>query len=193
MSKEVTVTYKVFKFSELSKEAKEKALSDWNVNNDNWCYDLKYFINEGLKEYGLLNGFKNHEDVFFCLFVQGEYVELKDPIIDDSEKFFDMAGISKRVFVRDLLYDFIKFSSWRNGGNYLELDYFCDYDNRYPRLMKLINNEFLKLESFFSDILHGIKNQIYAEYEYQHGEENFAELCEANEYTFLENGEMFNV
>jgi hypothetical protein len=47
-------------------------------------------------------------------------------------------------------------------------------------------------ENIYIPLCQRVAQRGYDEIEYQESEECFAETCEANEYTFLENGEMFN-
>lgn len=173
-----TKTIILYTLDELSKEAQEKAHSKWVENND--YYFLSDYLNERLHELLGENGIKDTNDtsksgtkptpVLYSLSCsQGDGCMFEG----------DFEWKSYRVNIQ-------------HAGHY------------YHYNSKIINIELIKTDKEASEKIHADFDKIYIKickelerygYDFIEQEdsfENFREACEANEYTFLEDGTMEN-
>lgn len=169
--KTITKKYKVYTFDELSETAKEKALSDYNMNNDFpfLSDDIIYHIEELLKE----NGIEAITEItpFYSLsYCQGDGVMFEGTF---NWKNYTITTKQSGHYYHEKSVDY----SFENNAD--END-----DTRYDD-----NDEFIEL---YESICRSAEKYGYDVIETEQSEENFAEICFANDYTFLENGEMFN-
>lgn len=155
----------VFEYDELSEDAKEKALIEHNENND------YYFLEEDLSEYlkQLLeeNGIKSDDvkleyDLSYC---QGDGVN----------------------FEGNFEYKNINFDIKDNCINY-----FMDNDENDALKIDFIDAIYTEFKEVYKEICDKIKKSGYSQIEYELSEENFKEICDANEWTFRENGKLEN-
>jgi len=150
-------TIQVYKYEELSDDAKETALNSHIESND---FD---FLEESLTEY-----------------LKELLTEAK--IDGEAELSYSLScckgdGVS---FTGNFEYKGVNISVTRNNSHYVHS-----------------NSVDIEAEAEFKEIFKEICDKIekvgYSEIEYQNSEESFKENCEANEYTFRENGEMENI
>jgi len=158
--------YKVYAFDELSKNAKDTA-REKNLQEENYPFleeDLKEQLKEELKE----NEIQGEPEIDYSLsYCQGDGLMFTGS--------FYWKGLS------------IVIDKSRNGN----------YSHSYMSIFNIINEKEEEIESEeFEDLYHEICRKIerigYDIIETQQSEENFADLCNANDYTFLESGAMFN-
>lgn len=164
--KTITKTYNVYSFNELSQPAKDKALQN---HNEHLVYpflpaDLREYIHEKLTEAGY-----THEEItpFYSLsYCQGDGLMFEGEV----EK---------------------------NGNKYTITHYGHYYHERSTTIIGTdidgndINTDDFE-ENVYIPICKEARDRGYKEIEYQQSEEYFAETCEANGYTFLEDGELIN-
>lgn len=175
-----TKTITLYNFNELSKEAQEKAHQDWINNND--YYYLGDCLNEWLHELLVENNIKDLNDtskpgtkptqVLYsltcsqgdgCMF-EGEF-RWKDWYITIKHSGHYYHSNSKTV-------------SW----NYNE-----EPTDRQPS--EKVEAQF---ESIYQSICKELENRGYDFIEQEDSLENFIEVCDGNEYTFLSSGKMEN-
>ena len=151
-------------YSELSEDAKSKALENYNQNNsfDFLSEDLNEYLSQLLEDNGIKGDAKLYYDLSYC---QGD-------------------GVS---FEGNFEYKDVNFSIG-NEGRDIEADY-SDEDELKNDLIELLESEFIEK---YKEICEAVKKNGYSEIEYQESEEAFKDTCEANEYTFEANGEMRN-
>jgi hypothetical protein len=168
----------VYKFSELSEKAKEKALNDnREINTDyDWAEFLTEQFKDDLKKIGIYAE-KFYWDLdrnrFMCLDKAGS--------IEDDKLFLKYCKVdlrSKRA--REIINENgLQLKTQYFGGsrqeNYIESNYETQDD--LTECLQDKFNDFLK--------------QLTENYEYLIGDEAIKETIEANEYSFRENGEMF--
>jgi len=184
----VKKTYKVFKFSELEKETQEKVIEklyNINVEYDWWADDCIY--EEIAEKYGL--GIDMSEICFdldrsnFCYFETYNHGQkdnyTKGIFIDNYSKFIKKAGLkeNKALKENDFYIDH-KHYGGGDGKNYIEGD-------------NLTEKELEKLETCLESFTEEILSQLKRNYNYLTSEKSIIDTIEANEYDFLENGEMF--
>lgn len=205
-----TVEYKVYKFNELSAEAKEK-VKQWylegqepyiftddvmedlyNLFGDNDLkvqYDLGYCQGDGFNIYGKVDT----ENIFKCLEEHraGEQLAKFENMLTDKEKktilhYANEVGKIELPINNRYCYCIANYIDIADDWEY-QLENYSGYKN--------INKEALeKLESLvkgiFTTLCKSYEKQGY-EYFYEIDEETLDELCEANGYEFLANGKIF--
>jgi len=169
-------TIKVYKYEELSDEAKSKALDDYNDDND---YDfLSDILNEDLiqlLEEAKIENENNDAKLFYSLgYCQGDGVCF--------EGNFKHKGINFNV---------------KHDGHYyhsnsvdIEAEQIDDSDDDLKNDVKeaVIEEAEAEFTEAYKEICDKIEKSGYEEIEHQRSEEAFKDYCEANERTFLENG-----
>ena len=169
-------TIKLYDYNELSDKAKVKALENHNEHAE------LYFLEDDLNDYlsQLLEDaqIKGEAELFYSLSnCQGDGV----CFVGD----FEHKGFTFRVSHEGRYYH-------SNSVN-IELieDDEDDGDDLKADLIEITKDE---AEQYFKDAYKEICDKIekrgYAEIEYEQSEEYFKDICEANEYTFRENGEI---
>ena len=205
-----TVEYQVYKYNELSAEAKEK-VRQWylegqepyvftdDVTEDLKClfgnndlkvqYSLAYCQGDGFNIYGEVDT----ESIFKCLEEHraGEQLAKYENTLTDKEKktilhYAKECGAIKLPYNNRYCYSL---------AEYIEIAEDWEYDLENYSCYKNINKEVLKK---FESLVRGIFRTLCKSYEkwgyeyfYEISEEDLEELCEANGYEFLENGKIF--
>ena len=171
----VTKKYKVYTFDELSQEAKSKACQKWNEES---CYpfledDLREYIHEGLTERGYtVDGVSTSENpsiipLYSLSYCQGDGLMFEGTVTDKDGNSYTIKHSGRYYHERSTQIEGVD-----KEGEEIEVKDF--EENVYIPLCK------------------EIAERGYEEIEYQESEEHFAEVCEVNGYTFLEDGTMFN-
>lgn len=171
----ITKKYKIYKFEELNQEAKDKARENRNEDLDFPFLedDLREYIHEELKE----AGYK----------VIGVATS-KDPIIRPfySLSYSQGDGLMFEATLED------------KDGNYFIIKHSGHYSHEYSTNIIGTDKEGNEIdttefeEKVYIPICLRVRDRGYDEIEYNNSEEAFEQDCEANEWTFLENGRMFN-
>lgn len=204
------VEYEVYKYNELSDEAKEK-VKEWylegqepyiytddceedlrNLFGENDLkvqYSLGYCQGDGFNIYGELNA----AQIFKCLENHngGTQLEKFENVLTDKEKrtilnYADQCGKIKLPMNNRYCYCLADYIDIKDDWEY-DLEVYSEYKN--------INVEVLeKFEKLVRDIFRTLcksyEEQGY-EYFYEISEEDLEEMCEANGYEFLEDGTTF--
>ena len=178
--REVTKTYKVYKYEELSDKAKERALENHNDNDDlsfilpeTLKNDLNYFLEENKIEE--LNNKHVHYSLNYCqgdgcCFV-GTY-RWKDYNIK-------IIYYGYYSYHRSVYFEFENTAEIPDGWTEADQDAKMDEDET-------------EFKYIYKDICLKLEKSGYNEIEYQQSETNFKELCDGNNWEFLENGERWN-
>lgn len=204
-----TVEYKVYKFNELSESAKEK-VKEWYLEGqesfiftDNCRQDLENLFGEndlevqyslawcqgdGFNIYGKISA----EDIFKCLENNNGGVQLKEfeNVLTEKEK-RTILHYADECSMIELPYNNRYCYSLADRIDIVD-SWMCDLENAE---FKNINGELLdKFEKLVRDIFKNICNDYEKwgyEFFYEISEEDLEEICEANEYEFLEDGTVF--
>jgi hypothetical protein len=169
-----TIETNVYKFSELSEQAKEKAierLSDINVDYSWWEFTYMDAENIGLK----IDSFD----------------------LDRNRHAKGSFNLSAPEIAANVLRDHGKdCGTYKTAANFLE-DYspifaqYMDESNEETYESRELEDELQDLETeFLSSLLEDYSILLQREYEYLTSEAAIIETIEANEYEFTENGEM---
>jgi hypothetical protein len=173
-----TIEIQLFKFDELSDEAKQTALEN-NANEAEyfWGYDAIKSLQKvaehfkcSLKHYSIdwINSYRN-EISFDCNYVEFSNEDLKTQILsmgDYDKKTLKGLGECK----------FTGYQADESVCDGIRIAYF----NGERDLKELLMSGY---ESWYDDCK--------TDYEYQLSEEGYSEHCEANDYDFTEDGEMY--
>ena len=186
----ITRTYEVYKFSELSEEAREKALIqlyDINVFHDWYRDELDYYATQWEEEYGIT--FKP-EDVCFdldnrrSLYFHGNSIE-----VVNQEKFIKYHKLGRQLRYREVRFDFdTHYYGGGDGRTSLEMTIYDDDDiKQRPELDLPVD-----FDDWFRSICEDLISDLRKQYEYITSEEAIIETIEINDYGFTEDGELFN-
>lgn len=193
--KQITKTYDVYSFDELSENAKQKALADHAKSID---YDWYDFVYEDAKTIGSLMGI-DVNNIFFSGFCsqgdgacfEGGYGYKKNcvnAVMEYAPKDSDLhnivktlAAVQKRVFYQ--LTASVKHSGYYYHENCTVIDV-----EHYDRVVSAQDEKAVK--ECLRDFMRWIYKRLENEYDYITSEESFSELCTANDWEFLESGEM---
>lgn len=166
--KTITKQYNLYSFEELGQEAKDKAREAFNADND---YP---FLTESLME-------QLHDKL--AKLELTEETELK---IYYSLSYCQGDGLMFEGTLSDKKGN--KYTIEHNGHYYHERSTSITGEDK--------NGEDIDTEKFEQNIYIPLCEELgkigYQEIEYQDSEESFSDTCEANEWTFLEDGTMFN-
>lgn len=214
--KTITKTYKVYSYTELSDEAKEKVKQDYlnnPVRNDIFyedctetIYDL--FPQSDLKiQYSLSScqgdGFNTYGtlDVFNLINLMRNKEKLPFSLLNKIEKDVDIFTSEEL----DLLSQYYNYycSSIKIPHNfrycYSQADYINFSDDWAEELenaeMEYNDNLIIKFENFVRKFFSKLNNMFEEEgydFLYNVSDEEIEDWCEANEYMFLEDGTLFN-
>lgn len=173
-----TVQVNIYKFSELSETAKQKAIekhSDINVDYQWWECTYEDAKNIGLK----ITGF----DLDRADYCKGEFIETPTYI---ANKIMTEHGEHCETYKTavNFLAEYVNLAERYSDG--IKTDIVTE-ENEYE-----FDSEADELETeFLSSLLEDYKTILKHEYEYLTSEEAIIETIEANEYEFTEDGERY--
>lgn len=161
-----TIEVQLFSFSELSDEAKEKAISKWYEVED--CPFLTENLTERVKE--LLNekgiDFEDIKLMYSLSYCQGDGLCFTGTLRNKEGK-CEITHNCRYYFASSVTMD------WFHNDN---------EENTEP---------IEEIKNAYFDICKKVEKQGYEEIEYRMNFDEFSELCEDNGYEFYENGEMY--
>jgi len=185
-------TILVYKFNELSEEAKEKALNEY-LREYQYEWDDEDFWIERLTELG----FENPRFEWSGFYTQGsgasfiaavDTMKLASTLIYCCDNYEDAVEVIHNLGIRR--------TNTRYSHEYtcifdMELDGFDDEDDLSEAIAMKISDTFLvKAEELRLALCRKIYSSIEADYEYQTSMEAFEETCECNEWEFNVKGEL---
>lgn len=162
-----TKTINPYSYDELSKEAKERALRDWNETNDNPLMQ-SHMINvlkEKLEERKIKYDVDSIDVRYSLSNCQGDGFMFEGILYDDKDRIIKIKHVGR---------------------------YYHSYSKEidYPEASE---RDYANFEKVYQSICKEMEQIGYDEIEYQQSEEYFKEECEANDYTFEESGKMNNL
>jgi hypothetical protein len=164
-----TIRTKVYKFDELSNEAKEVAIEKlWDINVD---YEWWESIYEDAKNIGLeLTDFE-FDSASFVRNVEGQFILSASEV---AANIFRDHGENCETYVT------------ANGFMHEFTPIFSQYVETEEG-----EDELIKIETdFLNELLNDYKNLLQTEYEYQTSRKAIVETIEVNEYEFYANGKL---
>lgn len=181
--KTITKNYNVYTFEELSQEAKDKARNDFIVQNE--YYFLSDCMNNRLHEILEENGIKDLNDTSKTGITPTQVLYSLSHSQGDGAMFVGIFEWKKYIIYIKHIGQYYHFNSKFLEIQETENPGFDIGDDYEPEVYKEFDELYIK-------ICKELEQYGYNFIEYEDSEENFTELCETNEYTFLESGEMFN-
>lgn len=178
--KTIQKTYNLYTFDELSDKAKQKALDEHNKEDNTSPFlvdDIREFIYQELTEKGYtVNGIATsaHPSIrplYSLSYSQGDGVMFESDITETAT---DNNFVIKHV------------------GNYTHEN--SKTIEGYDKDGEELDGEMIKNfnENVYKPICQGAESSAYSDIEYYQSEECYQQECEANDYTFLEDGTLFN-
>jgi len=174
--KTIQKEYQVYTFNELDQKAKDKARDTFNEHNDATPFlqdDLREYIHEELKErgyevLGLSTSAKPSIRPMYSLsYSQGDGLMFEGTLQDKDGNEYTIEHNGRYYHERST-----SITGQDKDGNEIDTK---DFE-----------------EQVYIPICKAVAQRGYDELEYQASEESFQQTCEANEYTFLSDGTMFN-
>jgi hypothetical protein len=189
--RQVTKTYRVYKFDELSPEMQKKVLENYQDINTNFeWWDSEYWLDNQLptkyqdKTGSTLFKWKN---MYFDI-ERGSYVDFEGLEAKDKNKFLASLGIPKNKIDK---IDY-HFSHPKERSTRLEL-YGDDGDEITPHWSGDETNApkwALEAQNKFSNMMNGVLKDLRTENQYRYSNEAIKETITANDYEFNENGKI---
>jgi len=170
--KTITKQYKVYKFEELNQEAKDRAIKDfydiedYSFLSDDLTESLKALLEQKKVKY------ENIRLLYSLSYCQG------DGLCFTGD--FNYKGKQYKI-THNYRYYFATSVEINEINKEGEEIYLLFQDNK--------DNSFIKI---YRSICKELEEEGYGILEYRMTDADFAELCDSNEYKFLENGELFN-
>lgn len=183
-------TYQVFKFNELSQEAKDYAMQKYYESED--YYFLKEDIRQELIELDKFKVFENVELSYSLSCCQGDGLSFKADI--NWQNFLKAKKISQKTI--DKMNDYIyKFFSSGNTGRYYyasnsDIQWEDQGSNMKEALVDKIDALRDEIAEYYLDICKKLEKYGYSILEYRMTEAEFLELCESNDYEFTADGRL---
>lgn len=191
-----TIEINLYKFDELSEEAKQTAIEKWRESNYE-TGEVLHFFYENSVEFLKEKGFKNPVLKYSLSSSQGDGFSFR---ADDYEFLHDLvleAVGTHHPYIAAWLSDHLIVHIRGNQGRYtyasesdieLELDYYADFHENVDGII-------LKVERAVKDIYMELCKQLeregYEQIEYENSDEYIIEAIEANDYDFTEEGELY--
>jgi hypothetical protein len=167
--KTITKEYKVYPFNELSPEAQEKAMEDWRMGDDLpfLAEGMVYRLKELLKEHKIKS---DDARVYYSLsYCQGDGAMFEGTLYWKA----------RRISVKHLGY------YYHSNSKTYEI-YSAKTDKEASK------STYDEFETTYQDICDELEEYGYNYIESSYSRKTLSKTFEANGYTFLENGKMFN-
>ena len=190
----ITKSYQVYKYEELSDSAQEKVRCMFGEDSGEFETDcLLDDFTEQLKE--KYPYFLNPEFQWSAGGCQGDGLSFLCDI--DVSLFLDKECPNMKRFLKDIISNELYVSSTGNTGHYCyssENQVVSSFYglNEYPKIQEKLEDVFGLITEKYADVCHEFYINARNAYEYLYTEEYAQETCDGNEYTFLEDGSMFN-
>ena len=194
MPKTITKDYIIYTYQELSEGAQEKVRSSFGEHDaefeTEWLDD--YFKEKLADDYPYFTGAKFE---WSCSSSQGDGLSFSCDI--DLNKFLEMEYPKMKRFLNDIICDEISLCSTGNTGHCCyasenQIDESGNNLNDYPKIDAKITEVIEAVKEKYTDICQEFYTQAQNTYDNLYSNEYAQETCDANEYTFLEDGTMFN-
>ena len=191
-----TIEIQLYKFNELSENAKNNAIENERNNENN--VDL-FFFSDMAKEQIFENGFKGNIEIQYSLnSCQGDGLSFNCDYYDKlNDLFVEILGTNKQKTI-DCLINNCSFKLKSTNNHYCyaskrDLDF--ELDNYYVKSQNnidlVIDKVREKLENLYMNLCKDLENQGYKEIEYQNSDECITENLIIKDYDFTENGETY--
>ena len=187
-----TKTIKIYKFEELSKEAKNKAIEDQMSNESYLDYEWFDYLHEGFIEE--LNTIGVNCKEFYWDLYRNERFKAKDIEVTDNQKLLKSAGLTKWLIINELRNEKTEIYSIglsENGEAEVEIDFENEdnlSDEEYVDREKEVEELNEKITDFMEEKFEEFLGRLQKDYDYLMSDEGIKEDLEANDYEFNEDG-----
>ncbi len=193
-----TIRTKVYKFEELSNEAKEVAIE--NYRNSGVLDDVGFWavddcsLFEPLQTELDLIGFKgsdfiisnNRKNIYFSI-DRNWFLDCAEALkVEHCDYFYKWLDITDEFLLQKISFE-IYTPSGRNSDTTIEFICDEDYDKFTEEEEKVVENAKIKFDNHIQNVL----RRIEADIDYRYTDEAITEDILANEYEFLSNGKQF--
>lgn len=175
-----TKTITLYDYSELSKEAKEKARAKWNETNDD-PFMQSHMINllkEKLEERGIKYDTDSMDVRYSLSYSQGDGFMFEGTLYPNGKRVTIKHADAHYYHSRTASFNYDTEEAQGNLGDFSET---------------MTEKEQDAFEEEYRAICTEMEQAGYDEIEYQQSEEVFEEQCDGNEWTFREDGTLENV
>lgn len=185
-----TRSYNVYKFSELSKEAKEYAIAKYYENEE-----YPFLEEDILSELSQLDTLKIFSDIklrYSLNYCQGDGLSFSANIdVDEYLKNKDLSQDNKQLISMEVY----KMYSTGNKGRYSyahrdQIEWEANGSDVRETTEKLIETIKKEIAEYYMEICKKLEKYGYSVLEYRMDDEEFEEHCKSNGYMFLENGKI---
>lgn len=191
--KKITKTYETYTYDELSKEAQEKVLEnlhDISVEDDWFEFEFEEIIESLAKM-----GFEDAKIFFSGFYSQGDGACFTANLdIDKVVKYFKLKTKYAHLLKKHDITGCIRAGGHYSHANTMSID--IDAERKDGKEMYTESTEQENFKEEILDLARTEADEIYDDlkksYEYLTSEKSIVEMIEVNEYTFLEDGKMFN-
>ncbi len=187
-----TKTIKIYKFEELSKEAKNKAIEDQMSNESYLDYEWFDYLHEGFIEE--LNTIGVNCKEFYWDLYRNERFKAKDIEVTDNQKLLKSAGLTKWLIINELRNEKTEIYSIglsENGEAEVEIDFENEdnlSDEEYVDREKEVEELNEKITDFMEEKFEEFLGRLQKDYDYLMSDEGIKEDLEANDYEFSIDG-----
>lgn len=184
-----TIETQVYKFSELSKEAKEEAIKKYYERED---YPLLTTdLLESLKELDTLNIFSDIKMQYSLSYCQGDGLSFEA----DIDLMAWLKARNMKTSVVDAVYNSIEqIQSVGNTGRYCyanDSQIEIEIDGQTPkRIYKLCEQIRDEIAEYYMDICHKLEKEGYGMIEYRMKDEDFSDFSDSNDYEYTVDGKL---
>ena len=190
----ITKSYQVYKYAELSENSKEKVRFNFGVEDAQIeTEDLTYKLEQQLIE--KYPYFEKPEFQWSCSNSQGDGLSFSCDI--DLDIYLSKEFPTLKQSLKDIVSSELSIKSTGNKSRYCyasECDIECSYLHldSYKHIEKWTCIVIDAITEKYMDVCNEFYINACKSYDYLYTEEYAQDTCDANEYTFLEDGTMFN-
>lgn len=194
-----TISLNLYKFNELTTEAKEKAINDFRETQyENICLDMfSDCAYDQIKDAGFEGKIKLQYSLGYS---QGDGLSFSCDYLNSdilNSLFVDILGTGKQKTI-DTIINNCSFSNSGNSGRYCyassgDIDFCLDHysNNDLLNVFSIVEEVKEKIQNIYIDLCNELEKQGYDEIEFQNSDEYIIETIECNDYDFLIDGSIY--
>jgi hypothetical protein len=190
-----TIRTKIYKFEELSNEAKQVAIKDYRNKQEYYLDSFNDDVVEQIENVGFYGDVKLQYSLSYC---QGDGLSFSCDGIDESlllSFFAEVLGEGKEKTAK-LIIENSYFSNGGNNGRYCfasknDIEYIFDSGVDAPNIENIVLQVETKIQNLYMELCKDLEKKGYEDIEYQCSDEAITETIIANDYEFLSNGKMY--
>jgi len=189
-----TIRTKIYKFDELTNDAKQVAIEWYKtiLNNDS---DILYFFADECKEVAKDSGFNDITVCYSLSYCQGDGLSFKCEDLD-VERMINEAIPNVKKSVLNAIKNNIVWKIKGNNGRYAfasksDVDFWLDANKDYPNIENAVATVRTYIEDTYMALCKELEKNGYDEIDYRYTDESIIDTILANEYEFTADGRRF--